>query len=71
MDVLSTIVTLSGLVFVVSSMLAMGLSLTVPAIIEKMRRGSDHLIIPGEADTFNAFPILFCGNPGFSRIYFF
>ena len=29
--------------------------LTVPTIIEKMRRDSDHLIIPGEADAFNAF----------------
>ena len=29
--------------------------LTVPAIIEKMRQDSDHLIIPGEADAFNAF----------------
>ncbi|MGD8442633.1 MAG: bifunctional proline dehydrogenase/L-glutamate gamma-semialdehyde dehydrogenase [Desulfobacterales bacterium] len=29
--------------------------LTVPTIIEKMRRDSDHFIIPGEADTLNAF----------------
>ena len=28
---------------------------TVPAIIEKMRRDSEHLIIPGEADAFTAF----------------
>ncbi len=29
--------------------------LTVPAIIKKMRQDSGHLIIPGEADAFNAF----------------
>ena len=29
--------------------------LTVPAIIKKMRRDSGHLIIPGEANAFNAF----------------
>ncbi len=29
--------------------------ITVPAIIEKMRQDSDHLIIPGEADAMNAF----------------
>ena len=36
-DVLGVIVQLSALVFVVSSMLAMGLSLTVPAIIEPLK----------------------------------
>ena len=39
MDVLSTIVSVAGLVFVVSSMLAMGLSLTAPQIIEPLRSG--------------------------------
>jgi len=37
MDVASTIVSVAGLVFVVSSMLAMGLSLTLPQIIEPLR----------------------------------
>ena len=35
-DVLGVIVKLSALVFVVSSMLAMGLSLTIPAIVEPL-----------------------------------
>ncbi len=37
MDVLSTVVSLSGLVFVVASMLAMGLSLTLPQIMAPLR----------------------------------
>ena len=36
-DILGVIVKLSALVFVVSSMLAMGLSLTIPAIIEPLK----------------------------------
>lgn len=36
-DILGVIVNLSALVFVVSSMLAMGLSLTIPAIIEPLK----------------------------------
>ena len=37
MDVLSTVVSLSGLVFVVASMLAMGLSLTLPQVMAPLR----------------------------------
>jgi BASS family bile acid:Na+ symporter len=59
MDVLSTIVTLSGLVFVVSSMLAMGLSLTVPAIIAPLR--NVRLVVLALAVNFIAVPALAWG----------
>lgn len=36
MDILSTVVSMSGLVFVLASMLAMGLSLTLPQIMARL-----------------------------------
>ena len=59
MDVLSTIVALSGLVFVVSSMLAMGLSLTVSAIIAPLR--NVRLVVLALAVNFIAVPALAWG----------
>ncbi|MDH4017862.1 MAG: bile acid:sodium symporter [Actinomycetota bacterium] len=59
MNVLSTIVALSGLVFVVSSMLAMGLSLTVSAIIAPLR--NVRLVVLALAVNFIAVPALAWG----------
>ena len=58
-DVLGVIVKLSALVFVVSSMLAMGLSLTLPAIIEPLK--NLRLVILALAVNFIAVPLVVWG----------
>ena len=58
-DVLTVIVKLSALVFVVSSMLAMGLSLTVPAIIAPLK--NLRLVILALAINFVAVPFIAWG----------
>ena len=58
-DVLGVIVKLSALVFVVSSMLAMGLSLTIPAIIEPLK--NLRLVILALAVNFIAVPLVVWG----------
>jgi BASS family bile acid:Na+ symporter len=58
-DVLATIVQLSALVFVVSSMLAMGLSLTVPEIVAPLR--NVRLVILALAVNFIAVPLVVWG----------
>ena len=58
-DVLGVIVKLSALVFVVSSMLAMGLSLTIPAIIAPLK--NLRLVILALAINFIAVPFLAWG----------
>ena len=59
MDVLSTIVSVAGLVFVVSSMLAMGLSLMAPQIIEPLRSG--RLVMVALLVNFAAVPAIVWG----------
>jgi ACR3 family arsenite transporter len=58
-DVLATIVQLSALVFVVSSMLAMGLSLTVPEIVAPLK--NVRLVILALAVNFIAVPLVVWG----------
>jgi ACR3 family arsenite transporter len=58
-DVLATIVQLSALVFVVSSMLAMGLSLTVPEIVAPLK--NLRLVILALAVNFIAVPLIVWG----------
>ena len=58
-DVLATIVQLSALVFVVSSMLAMGLSLTVPEIVAPLK--NLRLVILALAVNFIAVPLVVWG----------
>jgi len=58
-DVLSTIVSVAGLVFVVSSMLAMGLSLMAPQIIEPLRSG--RLVMVALLVNFAAVPAIVWG----------
>jgi len=59
MDALGAIVQISALVFVVSSMLAMGLSLTVPAIIEPLK--NVRLVLLALAVNFIAMPLVVWG----------
>jgi len=59
MDVASTIVSVAGLVFVVSSMLAMGLSLTLPQIIEPLR--SVRLVVVALLVNFGVVPAVVWG----------
>ena len=59
MDALGVIVQVSALVFVVSSMLAMGLSLTVPEILEPLK--SVRLVILALAVNFVAVPVVVWG----------
>ena len=58
-DILGVIVQLSALVFVVSSMLAMGLSLTIPAIIEPLK--NLRLVVLALAINFIAVPLVVWG----------
>ncbi|MGB5433123.1 MAG: bile acid:sodium symporter [Acidimicrobiia bacterium] len=58
-EILGVIVKLSALVFVVSSMLAMGLSLTIPAIIEPLK--NLRLVILALAVNFIAVPLVVWG----------
>ena len=58
-DILGVIVKLSALVFVVSSMLAMGLSLTIPAVIEPLK--NLRLVILALAINFIAAPVVVWG----------
>ena len=59
MDALGAIVQISALVFVVSSMLAMGLSLTVPSIIEPLK--NVRLVLLALAVNFIAMPLVVWG----------
>jgi BASS family bile acid:Na+ symporter len=56
MEALTTIVAVAGLVFVVSSMLAMGLSLTVPQIVQPLR--DVRLVVLALAVNFVAIPFV-------------
>ncbi len=58
-DVLGVIVKLSALVFVVSSMLAMGLSLTIPAIVEPLK--NLRLVVLALVINFIAVPLVVWG----------
>lgn len=58
-DIVGVIVTLSALLFVVTSMLAMGLSLTIPAIIAPLK--NLRLVIPALAINFIAVPLIAWG----------
>lgn len=58
-DILGVIVQLSALVFVVASMLAMGLSLTIPAIVEPLK--NLRLVILALAINFIAAPLVVWG----------
>jgi len=59
MDAIGAIVQVSALVFVVSSMLAMGLSLTVPEIIEPLKNVK--LVLLALAVNFIAVPLVVWG----------